>query len=412
MIEELERRFGELDMADKNPRARTQLLVDEDRRRGASEPPPDVSDAVGAADVPPPPYEQPVQEYTWEWGSFPIKTPKPRDQAFFEPDSPAVEPVTDVVSAAANLPHFSNERRSSEPAVSADISLNDDATADSDRPVMPRLATEPANAQAGSHGYKNALAQPLGRPGKLKNDEEDPYRFVLEMGHTTHSFGMSVGDEPMEEGVAGKRTGTRVTFQRFIQDPKIVESPDLVLHFESFDLTWQNAAPVLASLIIYRKSLLPPVPEPTVDEALPPLSDLGITAGDVPPAASKGYGWSRWWRRSQTPNPPSTAQLPSSPVAPVPDKRQEAVQPVTPSVSPPIPANSKDTSTADKVYYAKTLRLTSDQLAELNLKSGANTITFSVTSSYSGQASCTARIFLWDESDNVVISDIDGTITK
>lgn len=49
---------------------------------------------------------------------------------------------------------------------------------------------------------------------------------------------------------------------------------------------------------------------------------------------------------------------------------------------------------------------------QLKLKKGANTITFSVTSSYSGVASCTARIFLWDASDHIVISDIDGTITK
>lgn len=48
----------------------------------------------------------------------------------------------------------------------------------------------------------------------------------------------------------------------------------------------------------------------------------------------------------------------------------------------------------------------------LNLKKGANTITFSVTSSYSGVATCTARIFLWESSHQVVVSDIDGTITK
>lgn len=35
-----------------------------------------------------------------------------------------------------------------------------------------------------------------------------------------------------------------------------------------------------------------------------------------------------------------------------------------------------------------------------------------MTSSYSGVASCTSRIFLWEEGDHVVISDIDGTITK
>jgi phosphatidate phosphatase LPIN len=48
----------------------------------------------------------------------------------------------------------------------------------------------------------------------------------------------------------------------------------------------------------------------------------------------------------------------------------------------------------------------------LQLKHGANKIIFSVSSSYSGVASCTARIFLWEEEDRVVISDIDGTITK
>ncbi|KAH7036842.1 Lipin/Ned1/Smp2-domain-containing protein [Linnemannia elongata] len=62
--------------------------------------------------------------------------------------------------------------------------------------------------------------------------------------------------------------------------------------------------------------------------------------------------------------------------------------------------------------YAKTLRLTSDQLKSLNLKKGANTLTFSVTSSYQGKAICSAKLFLWDHDYQVVISDIDGTITK
>jgi phosphatidate phosphatase LPIN len=56
--------------------------------------------------------------------------------------------------------------------------------------------------------------------------------------------------------------------------------------------------------------------------------------------------------------------------------------------------------------------LTSDQLKSLNLKKGANNITFSVTSSYSGVATCTARIFLWEAKHHIVVSDIDGTITK
>jgi phosphatidate phosphatase LPIN len=60
--------------------------------------------------------------------------------------------------------------------------------------------------------------------------------------------------------------------------------------------------------------------------------------------------------------------------------------------------------------YAKTLRLTSGQLKQLDLKPGANTITFSLSAS--GVVACTARIFVWDHSDSIVVSDIDGTITK
>src|ERR1700722_1439560 len=46
----------------------------------------------------------------------------------------------------------------------------------------------------------------------------------------------------------------------------------------------------------------------------------------------------------------------------------------------------------------------------LNLKPGANTITFSFSTS--DVIACTARIFVWDSTDLVVVSDIDGTITK
>lgn len=79
-----------------------------------------------------------------------------------------------------------------------------------------------------------------------------------------------------------------------------------------------------------------------------------------------------------------------------------------------VPALSeKDEAAApDTKRYAKTLRLTSEQLQTLGLKKGANTVSFSVTSSYQGTATCVAKIFLWDHDSQVVISDIDGTITK
>lgn len=72
------------------------------------------------------------------------------------------------------------------------------------------------------------------------------------------------------------------------------------------------------------------------------------------------------------------------------------------------PPKSPDATAGDpNRNYAKTLRLTSDQLKAMNLMPGENTISFSVN-----RAICTASIYFWRHEVPVVISDIDGTITK
>lgn len=58
-------------------------------------------------------------------------------------------------------------------------------------------------------------------------------------------------------------------------------------------------------------------------------------------------------------------------------------------------------------HFAKTLRLTSDQLKKLHLHAGANPISFTVNKS-----TCQAVMYLWRHDTPIVISDIDGTITK
>lgn len=62
---------------------------------------------------------------------------------------------------------------------------------------------------------------------------------------------------------------------------------------------------------------------------------------------------------------------------------------------------------SESSHFAKTLRLTSDQLKRLNLHPGPNPISFTVNKS-----TCTASMYLWRHDVPIVISDIDGTITK
>jgi phosphatidate phosphatase LPIN len=71
--------------------------------------------------------------------------------------------------------------------------------------------------------------------------------------------------------------------------------------------------------------------------------------------------------------------------------------------SPGIPGAQGDPNK----NYAKTLRLTSDQLKTMNLKSGANPMAFTVN-----RATSNATLWYWHHSVPIVISDIDGTITK
>lgn len=75
--------------------------------------------------------------------------------------------------------------------------------------------------------------------------------------------------------------------------------------------------------------------------------------------------------------------------------------------TPPTTPGSSSTRSHSQKSYAKTLRLTSDQLKALDLKSGENSMSFTVN-----RATCNANMFLWRHDTPVVISDIDGTITK
>ncbi|KAK7291120.1 hypothetical protein RIF29_06024 [Crotalaria pallida] len=64
---------------------------------------------------------------------------------------------------------------------------------------------------------------------------------------------------------------------------------------------------------------------------------------------------------------------------------------------------------------AKKLRAktpSSEQLASLNLKEGRNIVTFSFSTAMLGTRQVDARIYLWKWNTRIVISDVDGTITR
>lgn len=86
----------------------------------------------------------------------------------------------------------------------------------------------------------------------------------------------------------------------------------------------------------------------------------------------------------------------------------------TASPSPSISSldSTSTTTNSSNVQYIKSLRLPSHLLKSLNLRPGVNTISYTVNTKLQGTATCHSRIFLWRSDARIVISDIDGTITK
>ena len=72
----------------------------------------------------------------------------------------------------------------------------------------------------------------------------------------------------------------------------------------------------------------------------------------------------------------------------------------------------KEAKAAKLPRKRRNTRLTSEELKMLDLKPGLNTVTYSYKSRVFGTQTLECNLFLWDSEDKVVVSDIDGTITK
>jgi len=84
----------------------------------------------------------------------------------------------------------------------------------------------------------------------------------------------------------------------------------------------------------------------------------------------------------------------------------------SPTSDPGIAPELKVKKKRKRRHYRKNMRLTSEQIEKLNLHEGPNDAVFSVTTAYQGTTICQCQIYCWNYDDKIVISDIDGTITK
>ncbi|XP_045740066.1 phosphatidate phosphatase LPIN1 isoform X2 [Mirounga angustirostris] len=198
-----------------------------------------------------------------------------------------------------------------------------------------------------------------------------------------------------------------VSYQQFVDNPALIDDPNLVVKIGNKYYNWTTAAPLLLAMQAFQK----PLPKATVES---------IMRDKMP---RKGGRWWFSWRGRNT-----TIKEESKPEQGLAGKSHSTgEQPSALSTATRIkhessssdeehaaakPSSASHLPLLSNVSYRKTLRLTSEQLKSLKLKNGPNDVVFSVTTQYQGTCRCEGTIYLWNWDDKVIISDIDGTITR
>ncbi|XP_067108121.1 LOW QUALITY PROTEIN: phosphatidate phosphatase LPIN2-like [Osmerus mordax] len=201
-----------------------------------------------------------------------------------------------------------------------------------------------------------------------------------------------------------------ITYQEFAENPAIIDNPNLVVRIANRYYNWTLAAPLILSMQAFQKNLPKATEEAWVKEKMPKKSGRWWfwRKSSVKQSETKMERQESLSRESPVPHQaPATQQKTADSSSDDESKELNAVAPASapPSTQPPAAA-------AGSHSYRKSLRLSSNQITSLKLREGPNDVTFSITTQYQGTCRCEGTIYLWSWDDKVIISDIDGTITK
>ncbi|KAJ8736463.1 hypothetical protein PYW08_007119 [Mythimna loreyi] len=266
--------------------------------------------------------------------------------------------------------------------------------------------------------------------------------------------------------VQEERVSRALSFEEFCErGGALAAEGRLVVRLGGRAMPWRSAGPLLLSLLAYRR----PLPNRVLESLEKTEKDESQARVSDSTAKPRGYSW--WsWRRSTSDakhesSPPKDDVIPKETVAQIEiatdpksvsireplEEKQNSLEEIPdevreldiveemdprefiedrPQSIPQIvetqdPGDRHDHSSSDSDQdgqikrsgrrhssFRKTLRLSSEQIKNLNLREGMNEMVFSVTTAYQGTTRCKCNVFRWRYDDKIVISDIDGTITK
>uniref|UniRef100_A0A672RGX1 phosphatidate phosphatase n=1 Tax=Sinocyclocheilus grahami TaxID=75366 RepID=A0A672RGX1_SINGR len=176
-----------------------------------------------------------------------------------------------------------------------------------------------------------------------------------------------------------------ISYQEFADNPSIIDDPNLVVKIGTKYYNWTTAAPIVLAMQVFQK----PLPKATVEN---------IMKEKMP---KKGGRWWFSWRGRNN----------SSKSVCLPLLQEDSSFVLRRTSKHLIFHRACKVNQSQTMLWKPTLQACSSQ-ASLHLKDGPNDVVFSVTTQYQGTCRCEGTIYLWTWDDKIVISDIDGTITR
>ncbi|KAI5426062.1 phosphatidate phosphatase PAH1 [Lathyrus oleraceus] len=194
----------------------------------------------------------------------------------------------------------------------------------------------------------------------------------------------------------------RISAEEFrVSAPSITKNKNLVVKVRESYLLWEKASPLALGMAAFDLDL-PVDPEDTI----PVGQDYTLkSSNDTPKPSSSRRRWRLWplaFRKVKTVehnNDESTEDIFLDSVS---DLLGSVVEPTQTSVRRESPPKQ----------FVRTNVPSNEMIASLNLKDGQNMVTFNFSTRVLGAQQVEAHLYLWKWNARIVISDVDGTITK
>ncbi|KAK8949765.1 hypothetical protein KSP40_PGU017924 [Platanthera guangdongensis] len=199
----------------------------------------------------------------------------------------------------------------------------------------------------------------------------------------------------------------RVSEDEFkVSGQSIVNNQNLIIRYKNMYFPWDKAANLVIGKAVFGSGFSCKI----MDQIPIDIKEMTRTSGDLQGVSPSSSPFSRRWRLWPIPFRRSRTLQHSNSSS----SNEDLFVDTEPGWQNPEKNPVSNSHPSPRKQHFRTYIPTTEQIASLKLKDGQNMVTFSFSTRVLGKQEVVvdAHIYLWKWNARIVISDVDGTITK